>query len=143
GAGSSATPASRPSSPSASKAWSPRPRSAWQWGLNFFYEHATTGDVDHEADISAAVAHPLLDGRLSLGVEGLAKRETDDEGSRYFGQLGPSVYFKFLPRLGFVAAAFGGMGTDAPSVEIIAILSYHFGLTPEAEMLTPAKEQVR
>jgi hypothetical protein len=115
----------------------------WQWGVNLAYEHATTGDVDHEAHLSAAVVHPLLDGRLSLGVEGLVKRETDDQGSRWWGQLGPTVYVKITPRLGFAATAQGGMGNAAPDIEIVGLVSYHFGLTAEAEGLTPLTERIR
>jgi len=89
----------------------------WFWGLNLVFERQLGADCEHEYAVSFGLAHSLVDGVFSVGLEGRAAL-VDAQGSRFdFSEkqflAGPS--FQLKPIFGVhidLLAMFGAKFSD-------------------------------
>ena len=101
----------------------------WHWGVNFGVNWQLSGTRDAEYELTSALAHTVLDERLSLGVESVlalttTKGSRDDFATSFL--IGPSVHWKPLPEATVNFAPLIGTTDESPSAEIYLNLGWEF-----------------
>lgn len=101
----------------------------WQGGLNLVAEMELGGAREYEYEMTAAIAHPLIDSRLSLGAEArcAAADVASDRGSFTENiRLGPSLQLRLLPQMAINVAPIFGLTSDSDRAQLFVNTSWEF-----------------
>lgn len=101
----------------------------WHWGVNLNGEFETSGEREHEYQVSGGLSYTVIDEKFSVGIEGKALF-TDVKGDRgnftavYL--LGPSLQWRPLPQLTINLAPLAGLGPNSPDAEVTLNAGWEF-----------------
>lgn len=83
------------------------------WGLNLIYERELGGETGQEYAVSGGVAYSLVDGYLSVGLEGkIVAEDNQSDRFNFFEKkfmLGPSILYKPIPKINFILTSLFGV----------------------------------
>lgn len=101
----------------------------WHWGSNFVWEH-TLGDThEDELEVTVAVAHSLIDEKLSLGLEGKFAIATEDGMRSTWNEdihIGPSLQWRPTKAIHVDFAPLFGVTGDSRAAEVYLIAGIEF-----------------
>ena len=108
----------------------------WHYGANFVWEKELAGERTTEWQLVAGISKTLIDGRLSLGVEGKYVHETTTTSRgepEHKIHVGPSAQWRLNDKFSIATTVLFGLTDDAPHEECWLILSYDFGKSGESK----------
>jgi hypothetical protein len=101
----------------------------WQAGLNLVAELEMGGEREYEYEVTAGLAHPLIDGRLSLGAEtrcAVADAAADRGAFTENIRVGPSLQLRLLPRFTVNVAPLVGLTHDSDRAQLLVNTAWEF-----------------
>ena len=108
----------------------------WHYGAYFVWEKELAGERTTEWQLVTGVSKTLIDGRLSLGVEGKYVHETTTTSRgepEHKILVGPSTQWRLNEKFSVSTTVLFGLTDDAPHEECWLILSYDFGKSAESK----------
>lgn len=100
----------------------------WHWGLNLICEQELSGTKNTELGVSQGISRPLIDQRLSAGVE-LEYYHEKANGSPSENKflIGPSVQWRPTSWSHIDLAPLFGCTHDSPNIEAFIVIGIDFG----------------
>ncbi len=99
----------------------------WHFGSNLVFEHELGGALENEYELTAGLAHTLVDERFSLGAElkaGLVDTHADRGDYQETLEIGPSLQYRPVPQLHIDFAPLLGIGADARAADLFLVLGW-------------------
>jgi hypothetical protein len=101
----------------------------WHFGTNLVFEREMGGEGENEYELTAGIAHTMIDETLSLGGElKAALVDTHADRGDYAKELeiGPSLQYRPLPQMHIDFAPLIGIGSDSRAADIFLVLGWEF-----------------